>query len=360
GCVEQWGGEVVRDWYWCIWNEPNNDRIGGGLAFDQYHAIYREVAQTLLRWLAPYLAGHPPRIGGPAVDGFQPFWLDWIRQFVHDVDPALVGFTSWHRYGDWRTNGEWLAPADDAAFCSLLLAQTPDYEARARTVARLLAKRDVRNICGELNAHSHHDPRVSRRFNQSVFGAAYYASALIHLIRGGADVEMLWTGTDDTGPYGLLDKHGHPTPVFHAKRLCASYVRFGDWVSFPEPVVTDDGSAGPDLDVLVARSDTGRRSALLVHLRDARATYLLGRWGGAVPQEGILLKLDRGSGGVVTEMEAGERITFDGYGVAVVTSERVSDAPGDSDWPAPPGAPSGAAGAVSERGGARRGREGRG
>ena len=24
GCIEQWGGETVKDWYWCIWNEPNN------------------------------------------------------------------------------------------------------------------------------------------------------------------------------------------------------------------------------------------------------------------------------------------------------------------------------------------------
>src|SRR5262249_27809174 len=23
-CIEQWGGEKVRDWYWCVWNEPNN------------------------------------------------------------------------------------------------------------------------------------------------------------------------------------------------------------------------------------------------------------------------------------------------------------------------------------------------
>ena len=24
GCLEQWGGEAVKDWYWCVWNEPNN------------------------------------------------------------------------------------------------------------------------------------------------------------------------------------------------------------------------------------------------------------------------------------------------------------------------------------------------
>jgi hypothetical protein len=49
GCLEQWGGDAVRDWYWCIWNEPNNALIGGGLTFDEYRRIYEEVAWHNLR-----------------------------------------------------------------------------------------------------------------------------------------------------------------------------------------------------------------------------------------------------------------------------------------------------------------------
>ena len=56
-CIEQWGGEVVRDWYWCVWNKPNNTWISGGLTFEQYRRIYEEVAEGILRWLAPCLAG---------------------------------------------------------------------------------------------------------------------------------------------------------------------------------------------------------------------------------------------------------------------------------------------------------------
>ena len=44
GCLEQWGGERVRDWYWCVWNEPNNYHVGGALSFPQYRRIYEEVA----------------------------------------------------------------------------------------------------------------------------------------------------------------------------------------------------------------------------------------------------------------------------------------------------------------------------
>ena len=29
GCIEQWGGDEVKEWYWCVWNEPNNPDIGG-------------------------------------------------------------------------------------------------------------------------------------------------------------------------------------------------------------------------------------------------------------------------------------------------------------------------------------------
>ena len=41
-------------------------------------------------------------------------------------------------------------------FEALLMAQAPDYEARARGVGRLLKGRDILNVCGELNTISHH------------------------------------------------------------------------------------------------------------------------------------------------------------------------------------------------------------
>ena len=52
GCIEQWGGEEVKDWYWCIWNEPNNPIVGGDLTFAQYRRIYEDVGR-----------GHPAAAG---------------------------------------------------------------------------------------------------------------------------------------------------------------------------------------------------------------------------------------------------------------------------------------------------------
>lgn len=102
-CIEQWGGESVRDWFFCIWNEPNNPIVGGDLAYEQYRRIYLAVAGGIMDLLAPHLAGRKARIGGPAIDGnHRPYWMDWIAQLISDVDDNLVGFVSWHRYGDWR------------------------------------------------------------------------------------------------------------------------------------------------------------------------------------------------------------------------------------------------------------------
>src|SRR5262249_33248604 len=158
----------------------------------------------------------------------------WVWRFVNEIDNAVIGFASWHQFGDWREVGAWGAPVDEATFRALLMARVSEYETRARAVGRMLKGRDILNVCGELNAHAHHEPRVSRAYNQTAFGAAYYAAALIHLMRGGADLELWKSGSDDGGPYGLIDGEAKPTPVFAARRLCAEHIRFGDHLRFLE------------------------------------------------------------------------------------------------------------------------------
>jgi len=315
-CIEQWGGEVVRDWYWCVWNEPNNAWISGEVSFEQYHHIYEEVAERVLRWLAPYLGERKPLIGGPAIEGFQPFWWDWAWRFVNEIDNSLIGFLDWHRYADWREHGENGAPSDAATHRGLMMSVAPDYEDRARSIARLLNGRDILNICGELNTHSHYTEPVRARFNYSIFGAAFYIAALLHLMRGGADVEMFWTGTENTGGYGMMDKHGEARPVFHAKRLCAQYIRYGDWISFP---ISEDSNR-PGVDVVVARGEDERQSALLVHLADGPATYSVAELDPRLADCGILLKIDQETGNRVVQGCCNDTVAFDGYGVAVVTN----------------------------------------
>ena len=297
GCLEQWGPEAVSDWYWCIWNEPNNALIGGGLTIDEYLPIYREVAGRVHELLKPYLGGRKARIGGPAVEGFQPFWLDWIARLVGEVDDALVGFVSWHKYADWRPvvpsamlgvdlSGMPEAPIGQP-YDQLLMAQTPDYEARARAVSRVLAGRDILNVCGEHNGVVHHDHAYVGGLNQNAFGAAYYASCLIHLLRGGAELEMRWTATSNDDAYGLLTPKGEPTAACSAKELFAQHVRYGDYVRLPGPRPDIQ-----DVDAVVAWADDGRRSAVFVHTKRGPRVLTVADWDPTLKDSRIVLSVD--------------------------------------------------------------------
>jgi hypothetical protein len=315
-CIEEWGDEVVRDWYWCVWNEPNNTWISGGVSFEQYRRIYEEVAQSILRWLQPLMRGRRLQLGGPSVEGFDQFWMDWIWRFANEIDRNLVGFINWHYYADWRDHGEKGAPRDETTHHDLIMFQTHEYEARAKTVAQVLNDEKILNVCGEWNSHSHYLPHVRARFNQTMFGAAYGASALLHLMRGGSDAEMLWTGTDDNCGYGVLDKDAAPTPLFHAKKLCAQYVRYNDWISFPSC-----NRVALPLDIVISRGREGRKSTLLVHLEDKAARYRLSELiDGLADDCGAILKIDSGTGNRIIETNYDGIVDFNGYGVAVVTN----------------------------------------
>lgn len=314
-CVEQWGGENVRNWFWCVLNEPNNGWISGGLTFEQYRHLYEAIAVKAIRWLEPYLGGRKPLIGGPAVEGFPAFWWDWPWRFIDEVDHSLIGFLDWHRYADWRNTGQEGAPSVDAAYKRQMMSVALDYQARARAVGKLVEGKDVLNVCGELNLHSHYETAVREHFNYTVFAGTFYVATLLHLMRGGADVEMYWTGTEEGGGYGMINKHGAPRPAYHAKKLCAQYVRHGDWISFPKSERPQSG-----VDVVTARGDNGRLSALFVHLKGEPATYYVSEFDTRLGDCPYLIKIDEGTGNQLVESQCEGIVTFQGYGVAVVTN----------------------------------------
>jgi hypothetical protein len=224
-----------------------------------------------------------------------------------------MGFVAWNRYGDWREPGAWSAPTDPDVFERLLLSRTGEYWSRAEAVRALLEGRGILNLCTELNAHSHTNPAVSGRFNQGPFGAAYYGAALIDLMRGGADGELLWAGACDDGPYGALDARGGPTPTYEAKKLIAQNVRFGDVISFPLDLDPD-----PDFDGVVASDEAGRKIAVMVHLGPGTRELELGHWPELSAFSQVTLVGGGGDGGRVRTDALQTRLAFDGYGVALL------------------------------------------
>jgi hypothetical protein len=329
-CIENWGGEEVGSWYWCIWNEPNNLLVGGDLTFEQYRVIYDAVASEILRQLGPYLGGKKAMIGGPAIDStHRLYWMDWIARLIAEVDDQKIGFVSWHRYGDWRPavpsnslNLEmWGSPdaPDGEVFQALLMAQVPSYGAHARGVARLLKGRNILNVCGELNTMSHHEQYYTLGLNQNAFGAAYYVSALIHLLRGGADLEMRWTATghdDRNDAYGLMTMHGDPTPAGLAKQLFAQHVRFGDWIRLPRPRLD-----APEIDAVAAGDNDGRVSGVFVNTSSVPCEIVTADWDSELSACSDLFRVDTGTGKRVVRERFGGTIRLNGYGVAAVTNK---------------------------------------
>jgi len=255
--------------------------------------------------------------------------MDWIAHLLSEFDDNMLSFVSWHHYGDWRPAVPsatidvemWGAPETPRGRTleALLMAQTPGYEARARGVARLLKDRAVLNVCGEHNTLSHHRQYYTLGLNQNMFGAAYYASTLIHLLRGGAELEMRWTatawddGSDDA--YGLMSKDGDPMPACLAKQLFAQHVVYGDWVRFPASKLDT-----PDVDAVVAWNDDGRRSGVFVNLASSPRLLTVSAWDDSLLTCGEVLRLDASTGDRVVREPFTGTIALNGYGVAVVSN----------------------------------------
>src|SRR5262249_22561272 len=316
-CVDQWGGERVRDWYWCIGSGANSDWISPGLTFDHYRGIYLRAAESILRWLPP-AEGRKPLIGGPGIDTFQPFWFDWIWRFVRELHNGLCGVATWQQYGDWRVPGEWGAPVDEARYRALLMHRISEYGDRAQTIARVLGGRRIFSLCSRVNAHAHHERSVASGFNQTLFGAVHYVAALLQFMREAADGEMFWMGTDPHGSYGLWDHAGDVTPAFHAKRLCTQYIRYGDTLVFP------GGRPDQPLDAVIARRGDGRQSLILVHRSQRPMRYLLTEVAGDAAQYDAVVKIDGNSPSEGRIARCDGEVRFDGYGIAVASTHLVS------------------------------------
>ena len=152
--------------------------------------------------------------------------------------------------------------------------------------------------------------------NQNAFGAAYYASALIHLIRGGADLEMRWTATAHDDAYGVMTMEGEPTAACLAKQLFAQHVRHGDWVSFP-----GRHADHPDIDAVVAwRRRDGRLSGVFVNTGARPQTLAASDWDRSLRAAARCCGSTPSTGDRVVREPFDGTVRLDGYGVAVVST----------------------------------------
>ncbi|GMU23547.1 MAG: hypothetical protein AMXMBFR13_36250 [Phycisphaerae bacterium] len=239
-------GRPVEQWYWEIWNEPNNGGVSGSWSTQEYLALY-DAAAVALRAAFPGI-----RIGGPSVDHPSEHWIIPLLQ-GHDVQ-----FITWHRYGAWD-------PTFGKSTASYL-AETNVFGSNAALVEGWIdANRPgegILNVCGELNLNAYCCGIDDRIWEPMMI--PWYASAMRHLLLNGCDVEQFFVGTDKSWPgFGLFvgtgPDAGWRSPAFHAKRLFTAAARPGS------QLVANQVSGSSVLEALATRIPTGLDCVMLIN-----------------------------------------------------------------------------------------------
>jgi len=129
---------------------------------------------------------------------------------------------------------------------------------------------------------------------------------LIHLMRGGADVEMLCSAAASASAQHL------------AKQLCARFIRAGDELAFPEL-----RNALGRADIVIGIGPDRLLSAFLVHRRDEPFTLSL-QDAPMLEQCRHVLKIDATTKGKIVESYFDGVLRMEGYGVAVLASREAA------------------------------------
>ncbi|MEM2900883.1 MAG: carboxypeptidase regulatory-like domain-containing protein [Thermoplasmata archaeon] len=241
--------------YWQIWNEPYIwgawKKVSKG---DIYIQMFKIVEQKM------HAVNSSIKIGGPSL-------AEQDYSFIEDMlkDPSMnFQFCSWHTYatGKFWTNPP--EPRDDA----YVMARTQTYEDYAKNIRNWISKyrpgKDIKLILGEYNINSsttwNGSPNVDPR-QHTLFGAPWTASALIHIIKGGIDIELFFLGTGNPLSWGAIafgfGLWVHATnilvPSFFAKQYFATYFKQGSTIVNSTVVNT---SKLPSLEVFAVKKET--------------------------------------------------------------------------------------------------------
>ncbi len=296
-------GHPVDDWYWEIWNEPNNGGVSGSWSTNEYLELY-DAAAIALRANFPNL-----RIGGPSVDHPSEHWIKPLLD-GHDVQ-----FITWHRYGAWDPN---LSKSS-----SSYLSETYIYGDHAALVKGWIEEirpgEGILNVCGEINLNAYCCPIDSRIWEPMLI--PWYTSVMNHLMRNGCDVEQFFVGTDKSWPnYGLFlgtgADAGLPSPAFMAKELFTSSAPVGS-------TLVSTNSNDSDVEVLATSGPDQPNRIILIH-KSSGSTPVTVNVTGPNVTAGVRYTVDANAynaGSYATETVGGgqaQSMTLNGYALEVV------------------------------------------
>jgi xylan 1,4-beta-xylosidase len=259
-CIQRYGAEEVRSWYFEVWNEPNLEGFWTGTQ-KQYFELYKTTAITL-KQVDPQL-----RVGGPATSNFylddevlkqgkaagadiaslpwHPIWLDEFLKYCAD-NRLPVDFLSTHPY-----------PADfepdvknaKGVFMHRSVNSTRDDLALVRKIVDASPYPHAEIHLTEWSSSSSSRDHT----HDSLQAAAFVVKTNLDSI-GLVDSLSYWTFTDvfeeqgagDSifhGGFGMINYQGIPKPVFHGYRFLNA---LGDELlaKAPGAVVTRDAKTG--------------------------------------------------------------------------------------------------------------------
>jgi len=205
-CVERYGLEEVRQWFFETWNEPNLKAFWTGTRED-YFKLYRHSVEAIKSVDASL------KVGGPATAQ-----TAWIEEFLDYCERS-------HLPVDFVTTHYYPTDAFSEGDTDKKLASAPRDVMRERAE---IAKRQARRMplyFTEWNISS--DPHHS--LHDEPFAAAY-ATHILMSLQGLVDGYSFWTFSDIFeenyfpsipfhGGFGLLNLHGIPKPVYRAFQL---------------------------------------------------------------------------------------------------------------------------------------------
>ena len=208
--TERYGENVVKQWYFEIWNEPNLDLFFTGTQAD-YFKLYKNTVQSIKSVSPTY------RVGGPATAG-----RGWISEMIEFAakDKVPLDFITTHDYGvsgiGFDENGNqklFLDPSQDAIIRGVK-------EVNGKIKSSPMPNLPL-HYTEWSSSYSHTDP-----VHDSYISAAYIISRLKGS-EGFVDSMSYWTFTDifeEGGPvtnafhggFGLINFQGLRKPSFYA------------------------------------------------------------------------------------------------------------------------------------------------
>lgn len=231
-CIDRYGADEVRSWYFEVWNEPDLDQGFFTGTQSQYFELYKATALSL-KAVDPQL-----RVGGPATSNFHVPDEVWKKAEADGTDPLTL---------QWKPT--WIADFFD--YCQKnnlpvdFISTHPypmDMQYRGKTVHRSVnsTRDDLRLLRKMVDTSSFPKAEIhltewsssasSRDYtHDSLPAAAYVVKCNLDSI-GLVDSLSYWTFTDvfeeqgagDTifhGGFGMINYQSIPKPVFHAYRF---------------------------------------------------------------------------------------------------------------------------------------------